>query len=62
MQFPIDVVFLDKSCKVLRVIKNMVPYKISPIVRGSYYVIEMLCGVLTADIKEGQIIELGGVG
>lgn len=60
MRFPIDVVFLDKSGQVLWIIRNMAPYKISPVVKGSYYVIEMLGGVLPASIEVGQKIELEG--
>lgn len=60
MQFPIDVVFLNKNRLVLEVIRNMAPYKISPMVKGSYYVIEMLGGVLPAGIEVGQKFNLEG--
>ncbi|OPX89560.1 MAG: hypothetical protein A4E53_01483 [Pelotomaculum sp. PtaB.Bin104] len=58
MRFSIDVVFLDKDGFVLRIIKNMKPYRVSPFVKGSYYVVEMLGGELPEEIKVGQKIEL----
>jgi uncharacterized protein len=41
MKFPIDVVFIDKSFKVVEVIKNMGSSRTSPYVKGAWAVIEM---------------------
>jgi uncharacterized membrane protein (UPF0127 family) len=41
MKFPIDVVFIDKGFKVVKVIKNMVPGRTSPYVKEAWAVIEM---------------------
>ncbi|OPX92352.1 MAG: hypothetical protein A4E53_00551 [Pelotomaculum sp. PtaB.Bin104] len=57
MRFPIDVVFLNKNGVILRIIRNMAPYRISPFVKGSYYVVEMLGGVLPEGIEAGQVVE-----
>lgn len=44
MRFPIDVLFLDKDFIVVKIINNLRPWRISPIVRGAYQVIEFMTG------------------
>ena len=46
MGFPIDVVYVDKSCKIIRVDSNMVPYRLGPFVPRSAYVLEMPVGTI----------------
>lgn len=41
MKFPIDVIFLNREYKVIRVIENLKPFKASPLVRKAYYAVEM---------------------
>lgn len=45
MKMPIDVIFLDEEDKVIHKISNMQQRKVSPIVKGSKYVIEGYPGV-----------------
>lgn len=35
MRFPIDAIFLDKNGQVIRIMRNIVPYKFGPWVRGA---------------------------
>ncbi|RPJ55037.1 MAG: DUF192 domain-containing protein [Dehalococcoidia bacterium] len=46
MSFPIDVVYVDKTYKVIRADVNMVPYRLGPFVKQSAYVLEMPVGVI----------------
>ncbi|MBN1221025.1 MAG: DUF192 domain-containing protein [Anaerolineae bacterium] len=46
MKFPIDVIYVDKNQKVLRVDGNMVPYRIGPFVAQAAYVLEMPVGTI----------------
>ena len=46
MGFPIDVVYADKSGKVLRADTNMVPYRLGPFIPQSAYVLEMPVGII----------------
>lgn len=41
MRFPIDVVFLSSSLQVVRVMRNVKPFRISPIVFSAQSVIEL---------------------
>lgn len=46
MKFPIDVVFLDRKCVVVRIIKDLMPWRLAwSIVRG-YMVLEIKQGIL----------------
>ena len=56
MRFAIDVVFISKDFKVLRIIKNMRTWKFSPIVLKSIYTLEVAAGEIK-DLKEGDTVE-----
>jgi uncharacterized membrane protein (UPF0127 family) len=44
MRFAIDVLFLDKDLRIIRLIKNIPPNRLSPIVWGSKMAIELPAG------------------
>jgi uncharacterized membrane protein (UPF0127 family) len=46
MKFPIDVVYVDKNYKVIRIDANMVPYRLGPFISQSAYVLEMPIGTI----------------
>lgn len=46
MKFPIDVIFVDKQNYVLKAIENIKPFRLSPIVFGSNFVIELPIGAI----------------
>jgi uncharacterized membrane protein (UPF0127 family) len=48
MQFPIDIVYIDKTYQVIRVDENMVPYRLGPFVTQSAYVLEVPVGTIAA--------------
>jgi hypothetical protein len=56
MRFPIDVIFTSKEGRVLHVIEGMKPFKISKIVKGARYAIEMPSGAAKG-VKSGQCIK-----
>ena len=46
MLFPIDVLFVDKDNRVIRAISNLQPFRVSPIVFKSEFVIELPTGTI----------------
>ncbi len=46
MRFPIDVLYVDKTHKVIRADINMVPYRLGSFVRQSAYILEMPVGTI----------------
>lgn len=57
MRVPIDVVFLDRDGKVVHIIENLKPWRLSPWVRGSCMVLEMPAGaVQRSGIKLGNLL------
>ena len=52
MRFAIDVVYVDKNCKVIRTDINMIPYRLGPFVTRSAYVLEMKVGTITQTATE----------
>lgn len=58
MRFNLDLVFLDREGVVLRIINELKPFRISPVIVRAYYVIEMAAGRLNPDaLSIGDIIE-----
>ena len=48
MAFPIDVVHLDADSRVLRVVADLRPWRLGPLVRGSRVVVELPAGTALA--------------
>ncbi|MFC3015786.1 DUF192 domain-containing protein [Virgibacillus litoralis] len=59
MRFPIDVVFLDHSNKVVKAIPNLKPWKVVPPVSNADSALELPTGTIVKNhITEGDIIKL----
>lgn len=59
MRFTIDVVFVDESGKVLKMLPRMVPWRASSMVRGSKLVVELPAGTLERTGTEvGDVLDL----
>ena len=59
VRFPIDVVFLDKDYKILRVVENLPPFRFSPLVWKSRHVLELPTGsVKGQSLRVGDTIKL----
>lgn len=52
MKFPIDVVYVDKAYKVIRIDGNMIPYRLGPLVFQSAYVVEVPVGTIVNTATE----------
>ncbi len=61
MNFPIDVVFLDKSNKVIRIYRSMKPWRHTRFHFNSTRVLEVPAGRIPASIQEGDILEVQNV-
>ncbi|MCK5534893.1 DUF192 domain-containing protein [bacterium] len=59
MRFSIDVIFFNKKGKIIKIISELKPYKISPWVWGAYGVIELPAGkVFETKTQKGDRIEI----
>ena len=56
MRFPIDVVFLDQSNNVVKVVPNIKPWRMVPPVSGAQSALELPTGTIDGnkDIREGD--------
>ena len=58
MRFNFDAVFLDKNNKVQHLIKNMSPWRTSPIIKSAHSTLELPSGIIDeAEIKTGDILQ-----
>ena len=48
MRFPIDVLFVDKHNKVVKIITNLPPFRLSPLCFASQFVVELPVGTIQA--------------
>jgi uncharacterized membrane protein (UPF0127 family) len=44
MRFPIDVIFLDRDFVVVKIMKNLRPWKTSPVIRKAFQTLELKAG------------------
>ncbi|MDN5293980.1 MAG: uncharacterized protein PWQ91_1624 [Eubacteriales bacterium] len=59
MKFPLDVVYLDSSYRVMKVIHRLSPHRLGPLVRGAKAVLEVAAGwAETVGIKEGDLLRV----
>ena len=58
MKFPIDVLFLDRSLKVVRVLEDLKPWRLSPWVFSAHSVLELAGGSLRGSVKVGEQLEI----
>jgi len=57
MRFPIDVVFLNESGRVIKLVENRRPYRLGPVVREAHSVLELPAGKLAQlGIAYGDIL------
>ncbi|GFO55328.1 hypothetical protein GMSM_23350 [Geomonas sp. Red276] len=60
MRFPIDVIFLDKDDRVIRIGEHLQPYRVTGLHLGCRRVIELPAGTVSAsDTAVGQVILIG---
>lgn len=57
MNYSLDLIFLDKKFKVVKVIKNMKPWRMTLIYLRSFHVLEIKSGTINLSIKEGDQLE-----
>lgn len=58
MKFPIDVVFLSKKGKVVKVIEDLKPWRLSPWVFSAHSVLELAGGALKGRAAVGEELEI----
>lgn len=59
MLFPIDVVFIDKSGKIVDLKDCLAPWKVSPYAREGYHVLELPAGTIKKHVlKKNEVLDL----
>lgn len=61
MRFPIDVVFIGKNNVVIKIIRNIVPWRMTWIYFSAYKTLELPAGHLPQDLNEGDLLEVHSV-
>ena len=57
MRYPLDLIFLDKNFKVVKVIYDLAPWKMTWIYLKSHQVLEMKAGTLKRNVNSGEMLE-----
>lgn len=57
MRFPLDIVFLDKNFKVVKIIHNMKPWRMTGVYFRAHHALEMKAGTLPVEIKKDVVLE-----
>jgi uncharacterized membrane protein (UPF0127 family) len=61
MRYPLDIVFMSRKGKVIKIIRNMQPWRMTWIYFSADIVLELPAGKLPLEIKEGQLMEVKNV-
>jgi uncharacterized membrane protein (UPF0127 family) len=56
MAYPIDVIFLDKSEKVIKIIRNLKPWRMTSMYWKASKVLELKAGTIPHELHEGSVI------
>lgn len=58
MNYPIDVLFIDKNLRVVKTYENLRPWRITPIHFKSSSVLELSGGILEGRVRVGEQLEV----
>lgn len=58
MKYPIDVLFLDKNNKVVKIFNNLVPWRFTSIYLKARRVVELPVGKIPIDLKIGDEVKI----
>lgn len=58
MKFPIDVLFLNKNKKIIKIIRNLKPWRMTLMYFNAYQTLELMGGTLDERVKEGDEVEV----
>lgn len=58
MNYPIDIIFLNKEYKVIKIIKNIKPWRLTGIYFKATQVLEFMGGTLNESLQEGETLEV----
>lgn len=61
MRFNLDVVFMDKSNRVVKIIRNLKPWRITWFYFKANRTLELPAGKLPASLQEGDVLEVENV-
>lgn len=61
MRYSLDVVFLSKSNEIVKIIRNLKPWRMTWIYFGARKTLELPAGELPPEVKEGDILEVQNV-
>lgn len=61
MRYPLDLLFIGKDNKIIKVIRDMQPWRMTWMYYKSHKVLELKAGTLPLAIKEGDILEVTNV-
>ena len=58
MRYPLDIVFIGKGNKIVKIIRDLKPWRMTWIYFYSHKVLELPAGKLPHDLKEGDTLEV----
>lgn len=61
MFFSIDVIFMDRANRILKIYRNMSPWRHTWFYFNSRRVLELPAGTFPVDIREGEVLEVSHV-
>jgi uncharacterized membrane protein (UPF0127 family) len=61
MHFPLDLAFLDKQYRVVKIIRHIKPWRFTAFYFKAKWTLELPVGILPSELKEGDVLEVTDV-
>jgi uncharacterized membrane protein (UPF0127 family) len=61
MNFNLDVVFLSQENRVVKVLRNVKPWRLTRSYHGSHRTLEMPSGILPSELKDGDVLQIDSI-
>ena len=58
MNYPIDILFINKEMKIVKIFRNLKPWRITRMYFSAYQALEVMGGTLDSRVKEGDELEV----
>lgn len=58
MKYPIDILFMNKEMKIVKIIRNLQPWRITRMYFSAYQALEVMGGTLDERVREGDELEV----
>lgn len=58
MNYPLDILFINREMKIVKIIRNLKPWRMTRLYFSAYQTLELMGGTLDERVQEGDVLEV----